>query len=160
VYKRQHHHQRRHLELAKEEGIRQTQLVDNGSVLELTRNALRIVDTVPVGRVYIDGMQPLAEDVIAERRAMGSSGLITVLLSLKDGRLRQFPRVLSRGVFGPGDRAREQRKMAEHVRDRLKGRRFASPAGAEEAAIEAARRFLVHNHRKRPLIVADANGET
>ena len=124
------------------------------------RDALRIIDTVPVGRVYIDGMQPLTEEVIAERRRMGSSGLITVLLSLKDGRLRQVPRVLSRGVFGPGDRARVERKIAEHVRDRLKGRRLASPIEAEEAAIEAARRFLVHNHRKRPLIVADVNGET
>ena len=155
-----HHHQRRHLELALEEGIGQTQLVENGSVLELTRDALRIVDTVPVGRVYIDGMQPLTEEVMSERRAMGSGGLVTVLLSLKDGRLREFPRVLSNGVFVATDRPRVERKIAEHVRDRLKGRRFTSPAGAEEAAIEAARRFLVHNHRKRPLIVADVHGET
>jgi len=155
-----HHHQRRHLELAAEEGIGQTQLVENGSVLELTRDALRIVDTVPVGRVYIDGMQPLSEEVIAERRAMGSGGLITILLSLEGGRFRHFPRVFARGVFGDADRARVERRIAEHVRDRLKGRRFTSPDDAKEAAIEAARRFLVHNHRKRPLIVADVNGET
>ena len=155
-----HHHQRRHLELAQEEGIGQTQLVENGSVLELTRDALRIVDTIPVGRVYIDGMQPLSEEVIAERRRMGSSGLITVLLSLKGGRLRDFPRVVSRGVFDAGARDRVERKVAEQVRDRLKGRRFASPAEAEEAAIEVTRRFLVHNHRKRPLITADVNGES
>jgi len=154
-----HHHQRRHLELAVEEGIRQTQLVENGSVLELTRDALRIVDTVPVGRVYIEAMQPLTDEIIMERRAMGSDGLITVLLSLHDGRLRHLPRVVSRGVFGAANRARIQRKIAEHVRDRLKGRRFTSADRAEEAAIEAARRFLVHNHRKRPLIVADVNGE-
>ena len=155
-----HHHQRRHLELAEEEGIGQTQLVENGSVLELTRDALRIVDTIPVGRVYIDGMQALSEEVIAERRRMGSSGLITVLLSLKGGRLRDFPRVVSRGVFDAGARDRVERKIAEQVRDRLKGRRFTSPAGAEEAAIEVTRGFLVHNHRKRPLITADVNGES
>jgi len=125
-----HHHQRRHLELAAEE------------------------------RIYIDGMQPIPEEVIAERRAMGSGGVVTVLLSLKDGRLQQFPRVLSWGVFGASNRDRVERKIAEHVRDRLKGRRFAGPAEAEEASIEVARRFLVHNHRKRPLIVADVNGET
>jgi ribonuclease J len=155
-----HHHRRRHLELATEEGIGQTQLIENGSVLEVTRNALRVVDTVPVGRVYIDGMQPLDEEVIGERRAMGSGGMIAVMLSLEGGRSRRFPRVVSRGVFGETDRLHGERGIAEHVRDRLKGRRFASPADAEEVAIEAARRFLVHNHRKRPLIVADANGET
>jgi ribonuclease J len=154
-----HHHQRRHLELAKEEGIEQTQLVENGSVLELTRDALRIVDTVPVGRVYIDGMQPLPEEVMSERRAMGLGGLVTVLLRLRDGRLHSRPQVLSRGVFGAENRARTERKIAEHVRDRLKGRRFTGTDGAEDAAIEATRRFLVHNHRKRPLIVADVIGE-
>jgi ribonuclease J len=155
-----HHHQRRHLELAEEEGIGQTRLVENGSVLELTRDTLRVVDTVPVGRVYIDGMQPLTEEVMAERRAMGSDGLITVLLSLKGDRLRHFPRVLSRGVLGAGNRAQVERKIAEHIRDRLKERRFASPAEAEDAAIEVTRHFLVHNHRKRPLITADVNGES
>jgi len=155
-----HHHRRRHLELAVEEGIQQTELVENGSVLELTRDALRIVDTVPVGRVYIDGMQALTDEVIAERRRMGSNGLVTILLSLNAGRLQHFPRVVSRGVFSVGDRDRVERKIAEHVRDRLKGRRFTSPSGAEEAAIEVTQRFLVHNHRKRPLITADVDGES
>jgi ribonuclease J len=153
-----HHHQRRHLELAKEEGIEHTQLVGNGSVLEVTADALRVVDTVPVGRVYIDGMQPLTAEVIAERRAMGSGGLVTVLISLRDGRLRHQPRVVSVGVFGEEERGHVERKIADDLRNRLKGQRFTGPGRAEDAAIEAARRFLVHNHRKRPLIVADANG--
>jgi len=153
-----HHHQRRHLELAVEEGIPQTQLVENGSVLEVTKDAMRIVDTIPTARVYIAGMQSLSSEVIAERRAMGSAGLITVLLSLRDGRSHRFPRVLSRGVFDAADRAQIERKIAEQVRNQLRGRRFTGPAELEEAAIEAARRFLVHSHRKRPLITVDVNG--
>jgi ribonuclease J len=154
-----HHHRRRHLELAVEEGIAQTKLIENGSVLEVTRDALRIVDTVATGRVYIDGMQSLSQEVVAERRAMGSAGVLTVLLSLKAGGLRHFPRVVSRGVFDVADRTRAERRIAERVRDRLKGRRFVNREELEEAAIEVARRFLVHNHRKRPLITVDVNGE-
>jgi ribonuclease J len=154
-----HHHQRRHLELAQQEGIAQTQLLENGTVLEVTKGALRIVNEVPTGRVYIEGQQALSAELIAERRAMGSAGMLTILLSLRDGRSREFPRVFSRGVFEAADRARVERKVAEQVRNRLKGRRFSSPTEAQEAAIEAARRFLVHNHRKRPLITADVNGE-
>ncbi|TNF64625.1 MAG: ribonuclease J [Deltaproteobacteria bacterium] len=45
-----HHHRRRHLELAVEEGIAQTKLIENGSVLEVTRDALRIVDRVRLHR--------------------------------------------------------------------------------------------------------------
>jgi len=154
-----HHHRSRHLELAAEEGITQTQLIENGNVLEVTKDALGVIDTVPTGRVYIDGMRPLSSEVIAERRAMGSAGLVTVVLSLKGGRPRELPHVLSRGVFNGADRLRVERKLGEHVRNRLKGRRFATTAEAEEAAIEAARWFLVHNHRRRPLITADVHGE-
>ncbi len=154
-----HHHRSRHLELAAEEGIAQTQLIENGSVLEVTKDALGVVDTVPTGRVYIDGMRALSSEVMAERRAMGSAGLVTVLLSLKAGRPRELPHVLSRGVFDGAERLRVERKVAEHVRNRLKGRRFATAAEAEEATIEAARWFLVHNHRRRPLITADVRGE-
>ncbi len=154
-----HHHRSRHLELATEEGIAQTQLVENGNVLEVTKDTLGIVDTVQTGRVYIDGMRALSAEVIAERRAMGSAGLVTVLLSLKGGRLRELPHVLSRGVLDGAERLRVERKVAEHVRNRLKGQRFASAPEAQEAAIEAARWFLVHNHRRRPLITADVHGE-
>ncbi len=154
-----HHHQRRHLELASEEGIEETQLVENGSVLELTRDTLRIVDSVPVGRVYIDRMQPITDEVMAERRAMGSGGLVALLVSLRSGRVRELPQIVSTGVFGGENRVRAEQKIAEQVRNRLKGQRFESPSEAEDAAIEAARRFLVHNHRKRPLIVANVIGE-
>jgi ribonuclease J len=155
-----HHHQRRHLEIAREEGIEQTQLVDNGSVLEVTRDTLRIVDRVPVGRVYIDGMQALSAELMGERRAMGSGGLVTVLLHVRGGRLREPPRVVSRGLFEANERAAAERQIAEHLRTRLKGRRFVDLEDAEDAAIEAARRFLMHNHRRRPLIMADADGES
>lgn len=154
-----HHHRSRHLELAAEEGIAQTQLIENGSVLEVTKDALGVVDTVPTGRVYIDGMRALSSEVIAERRAMGSAGLVTVLLSLKGGRPPGLPQVLSWGVFDGAERLRVERKVAEHVRNRFKGRRFETTEEAKEAAIEAARWFLVHNHRRRPLITADVHGE-
>ena len=39
-----HHHRSRHLELATEEGIAQTLLIENGSVLEVTKDALGVVD--------------------------------------------------------------------------------------------------------------------
>jgi ribonuclease J len=155
-----HYHRRRHVELALEAGIEQTLLIENGSVLEVTRNALRIIDRIPVGRVYVDGKQSLSSDLIEERRVMGARGVVTILLSLRGGRLQSFPRVSSRGVFEIAERARVERRLEEHVRNRLKGQRFATPDEAEEAAIEAARRFLVQNHGKRPLVTADADGES
>ncbi len=155
-----HHHRRRHLELAEEEGVPQTSLIDNGSVLEITRDSLRVVGSVPVGRVYIDGTQPLSAAVMSERREMGRGGLVVITLGLRRGRLRRFPHVVSRGVFDVPERERIERQISEQVRNRLKGRRFEAPHEAVEAAIEVARRFLMHNHRRRPLISADVDEES
>ncbi|MGD8824410.1 MAG: ribonuclease J [Myxococcales bacterium] len=154
-----HHHRRRHLELAEQEGIRQTRLISNGSVLEVTRDSLRVVGSVPVGRVYVDGTAPLSGDVMAERRAMAAGGLVTILLALRAGRMREFPRVVSRGVFEEAERRGLERRVAEQVRSRLKKLRFAAPEEAREAAVEAARQFLMQNHRRRPLVIAEVDGE-
>jgi ribonuclease J len=148
------------VELAREEGIPETQLLDNGSVLEVTRDAIRLVGRVQAGRVYIDGMKPLSAELMAERRSMGAGGLLTVLLMLQGGRLRERPRIVSSGVFEARERRRTEERVAEHVRNALKGRHFVASEDAEDAAIEAARRFLMHNQRRRPLIMADANGES
>ena len=91
---------------------------------------------------------------------MGADGLVTVSLYLRGGRRREHPRVSSHGVFEASERARVVRRLSEHVRNRLKGQRFRDAEDAEDAAIAAARRFLVHNHRRRPLIKADASGES
>jgi len=153
-----HHHLRRHAELAREEGIAQIELIENGSVLEVTRDSLAVVGSVPIGRVYVERMEPLGEGVMEDRRTMASGGVITILISLKDGRLRSSPRVLARGVVGDEIWSRVEEKLANHIRGKLEGRRFTGAEPAEEAAIEAARRFLIHNHRKRPLITAVAEG--
>jgi ribonuclease J len=48
------HHLRRHAELAREEGVAQIELLENGSVLEVTRDSIAVVDSVPVGRIYVN----------------------------------------------------------------------------------------------------------
>jgi ribonuclease J len=154
-----HHHQRRHLELAEEEAVPQTALLGNGLVLEVTRHTLRVAGSVPVGRIYIDGRKPMSAMLMNERRAIGAGGLLAIVLSLRGGRLREPPRIVSRGVFESAERSGCERGVAEHVRNRLGGRRFRDAESAEEAAIEAATRYLRHNHRSRPLVIADANGE-
>jgi ribonuclease J len=154
-----HHHQRRHLEIAHEEGIDQTALVSNGSVLEVTRDSLRLAGRVPSGRVYIDGMRPLSAGLMEERRAMGAAGCVTMRFVLRSGRLRERPLVVSQGVFEAPDRRRSEHRIAEHVYGQLRRARFRHLDDAEDAAIEAAKRYLRHNHRSRPLVIAEADGE-
>lgn len=155
-----HHHLRRHAELARRAGVEEIEVIGNGSVLEVTDAGLRVVGRVPTGRVYIERMTPLGEGVMEDRRAMATGGLLTILLTLRGGRLRREPRVLAHGIVGDERRDRLEEALSRHIRGRLKGRRFAHPEDAEDAAIETARRFLVHNERKRPLIDAVVDEES
>jgi len=152
-----HHHQRRHLELAHEAGIEQTAMVSNGRILEVTRDEIRLGGRVSSGRIYIDGMRPMSEQLMGERRAMGAAGCVTIRFALRSGRLRELPLVVSQGVFEAEHRGDDEKRIAEHVRNRLKRQRFAHPGDAQDAAIEVAKHYLRHNHRSRPLVVAEAD---
>jgi ribonuclease J len=153
-----HHHQRRHVELAHEEGIEETAMVSNGRVLEVTRDAIRLGGRVTAGRIYIDGNRPVSEELMQARRAMGAGGCVTLRIELRSGRIRELPLVASQGVFEADRRRHNEAGIAKHVHNRLKRERFRYLEDAEDAAIEAAKHYLRHNHRSRPLIVADADG--
>ena len=87
---------------------------------------------------------------------MGIAGLVSVAVAVRSGRLRRFPRVVSRGVFDPSKRDEAERTVARHLRDKLQGRRFSSLESAEEAVMQTARRFLSNHFRKHPLLAVVA----
>ncbi len=151
-----HHHLRRHAEIAREEGIADVTLVENGTVLEVREDSMSIVDSIPVGRVYIDRMEPLDATVLEDRRAMASGGVVALTLSLRNGFVAKSIRVLSRGVVAQSEEEVLARKVAERVRGKMLGRRFTGSDDAEEVATDVARRFLMHSYRRRPLVTATA----
>lgn len=143
---------RAHAELAKEEGLQETLLIDNGSVLELSEKRCSVVGSVPVGRVYIEGDEPLDEELVEERRWMAGGGLLNLVIGFVDGRVRDLPAVDSRGVFNPEGREQAHARLARHILSQLRRQRFAHHARAEEPARKAAAWFLRHHHGKRPLL--------
>ncbi len=143
---------RAHAELAKEEGLKEVQLIDNGSILELSEQRCSVVGSVPVGRVYIEGDEPLDESVLEERRWMAGGGVLNLAIGFENGRLRDLPAVDSRGVFNPESRAQAHEKLARHILNQIRKQRFAHHGRAEEPARKAAAWFLRHHYEKRPLL--------
>ncbi|KAB0682111.1 ribonuclease J [Aureimonas leprariae] len=77
-------HLRAHAELAKTLGVGQVVEIRDGRMLKLAPGAAEVVDEVPVGRIYRDGMLIGNEEEmgIAERRRFSYAGHATVLLQL------------------------------------------------------------------------------
>ena len=151
-----YHLMERHAELACEEAVDEIVVIENGTVLDISTAALQIVGTVPVGRVHLDSDEPIARSVVRERRAMGAAGVVSVAVAVRSGRLRRFPRVVSRGVFNPSNRSEAERTVAQHLRGKLQGRHFSSLRAAEETVMHVTRRFLSNHFRKHPLLAVVA----
>jgi ribonuclease J len=93
------HHLKRHASLARDSGIADTVVIENGAVLELDEHTATIVGDVGAGRVHIQAGQELAPVVLRDRMLMAEVGIVLVTLVVDDdGALRARPRVLTRGV--------------------------------------------------------------
>ncbi len=117
-------HLERHAALAAAEGVKETLVVENGSVVEVTPSALSVVDSAPVGRVAVDRRRELPSEVLSERATLGELGCAFAVVP-----------VSARGLDGKGDRddARGRgRRRSRRIRGR--GRAFRGGRARPRAA--------------------------
>ncbi|SUE43819.1 ribonuclease J [Roseomonas gilardii] len=148
-------HLEQHAELARAIGATPI-LIEDGDVLELSGNKPDVVDSVPTGRLAIDGdrLLPLEGGVLSARRRMLFNGVIVASLAVdRDGRVRGEPQVSAPGLFeqldaAPGQIAAELARAVEELPLNL--RRDDDPL--REAARAILRRALGRRLRKRPMV--------
>jgi ribonuclease J len=96
-------HLRANAALAASTGIDPGQVLvaRNGDVIDLARGRAAVIGTVAVGNVYVDGrtVGRVTEASLAERRALGEEGVLTVIVLIDPGtgQLTEEPDVLARG---------------------------------------------------------------
>ncbi|URR35283.1 ribonuclease J [Thermosynechococcus sp. HN-54] len=74
-------------------------IIDNGDVVELTRDSIRVVDKVPAGIELLDRGGIVKAHVLQERQQLAEEGIITVAVAVgSDGTLKATPEVHLRGV--------------------------------------------------------------
>ena len=95
----------KHAEIAHTMGIApdHTVLAENGRVIELSRKTIKLTDTVPAGRVFVDGsgVGDVGSVVLRDRKHLAEDGMIvvTIVLSNEDHSLIGGPDVLTRGFI-------------------------------------------------------------
>ena len=101
------HGEYRHLDanrsLAEEVGIPRHRIFvsDIGKVLELDRRSAKFAETVPAGKILVDGygVGDVGTIVLNDRRHLSQDGLIVVVanVDIEDGSLTAVPEIVSRG---------------------------------------------------------------
>jgi len=151
------HHLERHAELARDVGVGEALVIENGEIAELSlEGKLSKVGHTDVGRVATYQLAPLADEVIKERSQIARTGVVFVSVVLSGyGEVMMRPALSQSGVIGPLDadvlslaaRAAERgvRSVAAEDDRRADG-------SYADAARHAVRRTIESETGQRPLI--------
>jgi ribonuclease J len=146
-----------HAALARRCGVKQVVQCRNGDLVQLSGNP-GVVDEVPAGRIYKDGVLLVDADArtVADRRRLSFAGAVSVALALTDrGELADDP---SLDLIGVPERDRDGGLMYEAVYDTVvqtldslpRGRRR-DPDAVAEAVRRAVRAAVAERWGKKPM---------
>lgn len=153
------HHLVRHAELAREEGVGDALVCENGDVIELEgasgdEGGLRKASWATTGRVAVAFGEELSDEVLRDRARLGRAGLVVACVVLDDAGAVRTVRATSRGVLAASDLD----VLREAERAAARAVRALGASAHEEAQREAgrlaARRAIEERTGQRPEVVA------
>ncbi len=130
-------------------------VVENGTVLEFTDQAVTIGDRVPGGYVFVDGagIGDVGPILMREREHLARDGFVVVAVTLSpDGQLAAEPQIVSKGfVFHPqaGDLFAEAITCVKNIVQKPAG----PTANLENKIRRELQEYLYQETRRRPTVI-------
>lgn len=115
-------HLKKHAEIAESLGMPNENIfiLNNGNVLEFTKDKANLAGNVPSGNILVDGLGigDVGNIVLRDRKHLSEDGLIVVVVTMskKEGVVVSGPDIISRGFVY----VRESEDLMEEIRDRVK----------------------------------------
>jgi len=132
-------HLDRHAELARRLGVAQTQVLRDGQCVTLSRNGFSAPQPIAAGRVAMSAGQPIADEVLRDRRQIGRIGVVFVAVGPIQSGQAATVTVRTRGVSRPQVVAAQAADAARSALLRVVGTR-----PEQEAVAERVRRAVRH----------------
>ncbi len=153
-------HLKLHAEMAAELGVvEKIHLLENGDVLELTRDSARKNGRVAAGRVCIDAGSTAGvvnDVVIRDRRHLSESGIVLPILAINQttGQIESIPEIVTRGFAGGEDSLIEQaRQVVGATLESSSAEEKADYGVIKEKIRQDLKRYIQKNTSLRPLIL-------
>ena len=149
----------RHCELAREVGVDANGvfLVENGQVLEIDVHGAQLTEPVTAGRVFVDGLAGIEEEVLRDRRHVAADGLVVVILGLdlQTGQLVSGPDLLSPGFLPStnGDGFSEAKGAVRAMLDELPHESCTDAGVVKEQVRLTLRRHFRKTLGRRPVVL-------
>lgn len=141
-------------------------IVDNGDIIEVSQDSIRIAGKVPSGIQLVDSAGVLHDNILKERQQLAEDGVVTVAAAVDwEGKLVAKPEVHLRGVVTSVETSLLQKLVQQTIENLLTDRwqEFARSFDAEEIEVDwtglqaqieqAIQRLLRRELQSRPLLV-------
>lgn len=152
-------HLRSHAEIARQCGVEDVLVAENGAIVHLGETGLSVADHTPTGKVYRERGRALDEVVLKDRRRLAELG-VAVVSAVVDvaGRPIAPLDVVTRGVVYEDLEPELLDDACDYVHDALLRMRWVEERpdedDIEQAATRALRRFFSKQLHKKPLCYA------
>ncbi len=156
----EYRHLVQHAHLAVEVGIDSENVIiaENGDVIEVTREKIRIANKVASGKVFVDGLGvgDVGNIVLRDRKQLSQDGILIVVVTIdKDnGKILAGPDIVSRGFVY----VRESEELIEDAKEKVKQAIENCSQNADWATMKNQIREVLGKHlygkmKRRPMIL-------
>jgi ribonuclease J len=148
-----------HAKLARDAGIPEDRIVlaENGSVVELARGGVRLVDHVEAGITFVDGLRvgDVQDVALRDRRRLSEDGVLIVVTTLvsSDGGEIAPPELIARGFAESEDLLDELRDEADRVVRQLSAEHATEIKLLQEHIHDAVGQIVYDRTRRRPMVL-------
>ena len=155
-------HLRKHAQLAESMGIDKNNIfiADNGYVAEITSKSIKKGESVPAGKIFVDGygVGDVGSVVLRDRKHLGEDGIIIVTASLdyETGQLVAGPEVVSRGFVYVKENEElidKARKVAEKSLESCYYSNISDINAIKGKVRDAVSHFVYEQTKRRPMIL-------
>ena len=152
-------HLRANADLAIRTGVPRDRVLiaENGSVIDLRDGVASITGRVPIELIYVDAstVGGVTEDSLAERRLLGSEGVLTVIAIVDPdtGLLVDDVDFIGRGFAHTADDFKKLGRALNGALERESDKRVASREQIETRLVHETTRWAKQNLSRQPLVV-------
>lgn len=134
-------------------------VLENGSMLEISKKGASIKGSVSTGKIMIDGMgdKDVGSVVLHDRRQLANDGIMVVIVTVdRNGMMVAKPEMISRGfiyVKEAEDLLDAARNEICHLMEKYEGKRIKDFSAVKQSLKECVGKLLYANVKRKPMII-------
>jgi ribonuclease J len=155
-------HLKQHAKLAENMGLMKENIfiLDNGSVLELTKDSAKTNGTVTAGKVLVDGLGvgDVGNIVLRDRKHLSQDGLIVVVVTIskESGQVIVGPDIISRGfvyVRESEDLMEDAKSIIKEALAKCEEKQITEWSAIKSQVKDSLREFIYSKTKRNPMIL-------